>query len=453
MGNEQQMTDCHDAGAAGRFGSDRSSLADQFRSVRRSSIDMCKPLSAEEYRIQPIAEVSPPWWNLGHTSWFFARNVLRRLGGEYLPLDEQLDFVLNSYYVSLGERLARNRRGWMTRPTTEEIYAYRQSVDQRVLALIDSATETTLPELAWLLTIGMQHEQQHQELFYTEIKYILAQTPEPLRPAYRPRSEDTRCIAETQPASVVEFKGGLFDFGNVEGGWCWDNELPVHKYFLDDFALANRPVTNAEFLEFVDDGGYDNQLLWLDNGWNWRCREAWKAPLYWRREGRQWLQWTLGGTREVDASEPLCHVSFYEADAFARWKAETYDDQPAARLPTEREWEHAARSCNLEPERGHILHSGFLHPRAAPQNERMEQMFGDVWEWTASYYEPYPGYRPFPGNLTEYNSKFMDNQRVLRGGSCVTPAGHLRRSYRNFWSGETRFQFSGFRLAFSPASS
>jgi ergothioneine biosynthesis protein EgtB len=430
----------------------RESLSDRFRAVRQASVAMCQPLEAEDYRIQPVAEVSPPWWNLGHTSWFFARNVLLPLGGEYTPQDEKLDYVLNSYYASLGNRLARDRRGLMTRPTTEEIYEYRRSVDERVIRLIESAPESRLSELAWLLTIGMHHEQQHQELFYTEIKSILAQNPPSLRPAYRRQAAIADDGAASPPATIVGFAGGLFDFGNVEGGWCWDNELPVHKYFLTDFGLSSRLVTNGEYLEFLEDGGYDNQLLWLDNGWSWKCRERWTTPLYWERHDGQWMQWTLGGRRKLRASEPVCHVSFYEAEAFARWKAETFHEHRTARLPTEREWEHAVRSRELDPASGNLLCAEFLHPVAAEPGNRLAQMFGDVWEWTASYYEPYPGYQPFAGSLTEYNSKFMDNQRVLRGGSCVTPPGHLRRSYRNFWSGETRFQFSGLRLGYTSVT-
>jgi ergothioneine biosynthesis protein EgtB len=427
----------------------RASLVDQFRSVRQASLAMCEPLRPEDFRIQPIAEVSPPWWNLGHTSWFFARNVLRPMGGEYTAEDQTLDFVLNSYYASLGDRLGRDRRGLVTRPTTEEIYLYRRSVDQRVVRLIEQVTESRLPELAALLTIGGQHEQQHQELFYTEIKYILAQNPAPLRTAYRrpvPNSEPT---ASTPAPTLVDFAGGLFEFGNLEGGWCWDNELPIHKYFLADFAVSSRLVTNGEYLEFLEDGGYDRQLLWLDNGWAWKCREGWSAPLYWERSDGQWMQWTLTGMRALRGDEPVCHVSFYEADAFTRWKAQTYQNHSSARLLTEREWEHAARSLSQPPDSGNLLSTGTLHPAVARPAARLAQLFGDVWEWTSSYYEPYPGYRPFADSLAEYNGKFMDNQRVLRGGSCVTPPGHLRRSYRNFWSGQTRFQFSGFRLGYN----
>ncbi|MFZ5829477.1 MAG: ergothioneine biosynthesis protein EgtB [Planctomycetota bacterium] len=429
----------------------REALRERFHSVRQASESMCRPLRAEDYRIQPVPEVSPPWWNLGHTSWFFARNVLLPLGGEYTADDERLDYVLNSYYASLGSRLARNRRGLMTRPTTDEVYQYRRSVDARVLRLIESIADSRLAELAWLLTTGMQHEQQHQELFYTEIKYILAEAPPPLRAVYRERTESDVESPASHAATILGFDGGLYEFGNLEGGWCWDNELPVHKYYLTDFALSSRLVTCGEYAEFIADGGYDNQLLWLDNGWSWKCQQGWSAPLYWERSGESWSQWTLNGMSAVSAAEPVCHVSFYEAEAFARWKGETFSEHRSARLPSEREWEHAVRSLGQDPHTGNQLRADHLHPIPALADSRIAQLFGDAWEWTASYYEPYPGYRPFAGALTEYNSKFMDNQRVLRGGSCVTPPGHMRRSYRNFWSGETRFQFTGLRLAYDEA--
>ncbi len=427
---------------------DRQTLLEQFRSVRLASVAMCKPLSAEEHRIQPMADASPPWWNLGHTSWFFVRNVIEPFGGERLPEDADFDFVLNSYYVSLGSRVPRPRRGLISRPTNDEIYRYRATVDQRVEHLLETASDDRLEELSFVLTVGMHHERQHQELFYTEIKNILYQNPPPLRRPYRE-------IAAASPAAeppggweFIEFEGGLHEFGCLEDGWCWDNELPVHKYYLPDFAFADRLVTNGEYLEFVEDGAYRSQLLWLDNGWARAQEEGWEAPLYWeQRDGRWWI-WTLGGLRELDPNEPVCHVGFYEADAFARWKSETNARLRGARLPTEREWEYAARTAGVDAVHANLLDSGRLHPAApACSSSPISAMLGDVWEWTSSYYEPYPGYRPFRGTLAEYNGKFMDNQRVLRGGSCVTERDHVRISYRNFWSAAARFQFTGFRLA------
>jgi ergothioneine biosynthesis protein EgtB len=424
----------------------REALLARFRRVRQASITMCRPLRAEDFRLQPIEEVSPPWWNLGHTSWFFVRNVLEPFGGRLVREDAQYDFLLNSYYASLGSRLPRSRRGSITRPTTEEIYRYRASVDQRVEDLLETVDPGHLDALSSVLAIGLEHEQQHQELFYTEIKVILAQNLRELRQPYRAVPEEERPVDAVDPLRFVDFAGGLLEFGHRGQGWCWDNELPVHKFYLAPFALANRLVTNAEYQEFLDDHGYDQQLLWLDNGWARLQGEGWHAPLYWERVDGCWWLWTLDGMRPLPPEEPVCHVSFYEADAFARWKSQTAACHRGVRLPTEREWEQAARSTLCEPQEDAFLESDRLHPACAKGGRSLAQMAGCLWQWTSSYYEPYPGYRPFLGVLAEYNGKFMDNQRVLRGGSCVTPREHFRVSYRNFWSAPTRFQFTGIRL-------
>lgn len=406
---------------------ERLTLLDRYSQVRRASHEMCQTLEPAEFRVQPLDDVSPPWWNLGHTSWFFARNLLSVFGGETTQDDEAYDGLLNSYYASLGQRWPRGQRGLVTRPTTEEIFAYRVSVDRRVTQLIESIPAEHYAGMAEVLNIGLQHEQQHQELFYTEIKCILAQNPPHLRRAYTSgKPIEASGLTEAAAPQFIAFDGGLFDFGNLEAGWCWDNELPVHKQYLAPFALADRLVTNADYLQFMNDGGYRNQLLWLDNGWQQCQTLQWQAPLYWERYDDGWQTWMLSGMQPLAGHEPLCHVSFYEADAFARWQGETFAEQSNVRLPTEREWEHAARS-NVD--------------------RRLRDMIGVTWQWTASYYEPYPGYRPYPGALAEYNGKFMDNQRVLRGGSWATPPHHFRISYRNFWPATTRFQFTGLRLA------
>jgi ergothioneine biosynthesis protein EgtB len=458
---------------------ERQELIGKLRATRALSVELCRPLAAEDFRVQTMPDVSPPWWNLGHTSWFFAKNILEPFG-RYGAGDARLEYALNSYYESLGPRLARDHRGAVTRPTTDEVYRFRASVDERLAALIAEAGEADYPRLRFLTLTGIQHEQQHQELLVTEIKHILGSNVPELREPYRRDSgaagvpgdclapaSDGRCLA----AQAIAFAGGLFEFGNREGGWCWDNELPVHQAYLDPFALLNRLVTNGEYLEFIAQGGYSDPLLWLANGWE-RVREAgWAAPLYWEREGGRWLLWTLTGRRELDLDEPVCHVSFYEADAFARWKARGGGPWTGARLPTEREWEQAARISGFPGPAPNFLDSGNLHPRpfrlsvssphlppgagrpagadpAPATPSGLVQLGGDLWEWTTNHYEPYPGYQPFDGNLMEYNGKFMDNQRVLRGGSCATPASHIRPSYRNFWPADTRFQFSGIRLAF-----
>jgi ergothioneine biosynthesis protein EgtB len=445
----------------------REALLGEYRRVRAASVEMCRPLAPEAYRVQPVEEVSPPWWNLGHTSWFFVRNVLEPLGGRSAAEDADFDYVLNSYYASLGERIARCRRGSCTVPSTESVYRYRASVDQRVAELIETIADDLFDELERVVTLGLNHEQQHQELFYTEIKFILGQDPPRLRTAYRAAAtDDTQPAPLAGPMRFVEFSGGLFEFGHVEHGWCWDNELPVHRRFLEPFALADRLVTNGEYLEFINDGGYKRQLLWLDNGWSSAQQEGWEAPLYWEPHDGEWLHWTLAGLLPLDLNEPVSHVSFYEADAFARWTAETFSEASGARLPSEFQWEQAARDAARAAPDVAFLDGGQLRPRGGlqrgmgfqPMSEshgleahatqcKLRQMFGALWQWTSSYYEPYPGYRPFPGALAEYNSKFMDNQRVLRGGSCVTPRDHFHLSYRNFWPAATRFQFTGLRLA------
>jgi ergothioneine biosynthesis protein EgtB len=432
------------------YGDRRQSLLTAFRRVRAATIEMCRPLEPEAFRVQPMEDVSPPWWNLGHTSWFFARNVLQPFGGETHAKDADFDFVLNSYYAALGPRLARAHRGSMTRPATDEVFAYRSSVDERMDRLIESIDGDQWEDFERVVTIGLNHEQQHQELFYTEIKYILWQDPPRLRRAYRPAESVDRSPPRPRgpdKLQFVPFDGGLFQFGGLEPGFCWDNELPVYRQFLEPFALADRLITNGEFREFIDDGGYQQQLLWLDNGWNCAERGAWEAPLYWERDGHEWQQWTLAGLVPLDLAEPVSHVSFYEIDAFARWKSATWSDDRGVVLPDERQWEHAARAAAPEHEPGGFLDGGRLQPNRDSGGRRLRQMFGQVWQWTRSYYEPYPGYKPFPGNLAEYNSKFMDNQRVLRGGSCVTPRDHFHISYRNFWAAPTRFQFTGIRLA------
>lgn len=433
--------------------SDRAQLHRSFVDVRQASLRMCQGLEPSDYRVQPREEVSPPWWNLGHTSWFFARNVLALHGGQYIEQDRNYDFLLNSYYASLGSRVARWRRGNLTRPTTEDIYAYRRSVDDRVEALIDSIDEDRLPELAALLWIGINHEQQHQELFYTEIKAILFENPPDFRPSYRdmtalgpiPEGSDTACFDRS---TWLPVEGGLFEFGHREGGWCWDNELPVHKAYLEGFEMADRLTTCGEYLEFIEDGGYERQLLWLDNGWAAAQSAEWKAPLYWEKGDECWRIFTLSGAQPVNRDEPVCHLSFYEADAFARWKSETFSEFEGARLPSEYEWEHSARHLLPTAESANLLSARRLHPSPACRaNGAIRQMIGDAWEWTSSYYAPYPGYRAYEGTLAEYNGKFMDNQRVLRGGSCLTEPNHIRLSYRNFWSASTRFQSTGVRLA------
>jgi len=423
----------------------REELLKAFKDVRQASIKMCEPLEPEDFQVQPTEEVSPPKWNLGHTSWFFWQFLLKPRGMS-LPVDEGYAYLLNSYYHRAGLRGERGRRGMRTRPTVKEIYQYRKTVDGRMEKLLVEAPETEREELTFLATVGVNHEQQHQELFYTEIKNIYFVNPVNLRPAYHKRGEQAITAAGQGEPEFIPFKGGTFEFGNVEGGWCWDNEMEVHKAFVEDFALQDKLVTNRGYLEFMEDGGYGNSLLWLSDGWFEIEKQQWRAPLYWENIAGKWWTFTLSGMREIDPAEPVCHLSFYEAAAFASWKSQTDAKFKGVRLPTEREWELAARKSAAGPD-GNLFERGELHPTADSLGKGMSQMFGDVWEWTSSHYEPYPGFQEFPNNLSEYNGKFMNNQRVLRGGSCVTPRNHIRVSYRNFWAPATRFQFTGLRLA------
>ncbi len=423
----------------------KQALLERFRATRKLSDDLCTPLAPEDFRIQTMPDVSPPWWNLGHTSWFFAKNLLEPMAG--FEMDPGLEFVLNSYYEVHGERLERARRGSVTRPTTDEVRDFRARVTEGMVDLIESRYDSDSDRLDFLTTTGIHHEQQHQELLVTELKHILGSNPLPLRRAYVVSAAADR--EQRAPAARwLPFEGGLEEVGNLEGGWCWDNELPVHKVWLDPFEFSNRPVTVGEYLEFIEDGGYERPLLWLANGWSAVQSGLWTAPLYWERRDGEWLLWTLQGMRPLAPDEPVCHVSFYEADAFATWKGQSDRAYRGSRLPTESEWELAVRRQGFREEEANLLSSGLLHPAVARSGAEGEllQSAGDVWEWTSSHYEPYPGYQTFDGALTEYNGKFMDNQRVLRGGSCATPTHHLRVSYRNFWPAETRFQFSGFRL-------
>jgi ergothioneine biosynthesis protein EgtB len=426
---------------------DREALRHRFDSTRALSLELCRPLSAEDYRIQSMPDVSPPWWNLGHTSWFFARNVLHAFG-RYEAHWERFEYPLNSYYEGLGPRLPRLDRGRVTRPATEEILRYRREVDTSLRALIEAEPPGKgFDRLAELVEIGCQHEQQHQELLLTEVKHIRWSAPPALRSPYRPG--DPPAHGSAPPHRFVELPGGLVEIGNLEGGWSWDNELPVHRAWLEPFGLGNRLVTNGEYLEFMADGAYQKPLLWLSNGWGQVKAQGWTSPLYWELADGAWNTWTLGGPRPVDPDEPVSHVSFYEAEAYARWAG--------ARLPTGSEWEHGARTAGFDPSRGNLLdglEASPLQPRTASPEDgaALLQTAGELWEWTTSHYEPYPGYRPFDGDLMEYNGKFMDNQRVLRGGSWATPRNHIRVSYRNFWPGDTRFQASGIRLATNGGS-
>jgi ergothioneine biosynthesis protein EgtB len=398
-------------------------LAVRFREVRALTLHLCEPLEVEDYVVQSMPDASPARWHLAHTTWFFETFVL---SGQ-APFHPDYRFLFNSYYNAVGDRWERAARGALSRPTVREVMDYRRAVDKRVLDLFSTPAAEPLFSV---VELGLHHEQQHQELLLTDLKHAFGLNP--LRPAYRP-APPPQPVAPA-PLTWTEYPAEVRFIGHGGTEFAFDNERPRHRVHVGAFRLSGRLATCAEYLAFMNDGGYARPELWLSDGWAACGRHGWQAPLYWeKREGQWWLM-TLHGLRPVDPAEPVCHISHYEADAFARWSG--------ARLPTEAEWEVAAEG---RPVRGRFLDPGRLHP--APAGADDSQLFGDAWEWTASAYSAYPGYRPPPGALGEYNGKFMCNQLVLRGGSCVTPPGHVRPTYRNFFGPEARWQFTGVRLA------
>jgi ergothioneine biosynthesis protein EgtB len=409
-------------------------LAEAYRSVRRCSEQLCEPLEIEDYVIQSMPDASPVKWHLAHTSWFFETFVLMALLPGYRPFDPRFAVLFNSYYNAVGPRWPRSQRGLLSRPTVAEVYAYRKHVNHGMETLFQPPHRALLEQAANALIVGLNHEQQHQELIVTDVKHALAGNP--LRPVYRRRPPAT---GRRPAGGWTAFPAGLSMIGREGEGFAFDNESPRHQTYLQEFRLADRLVTNGEYMKFLSDGAYDRPELWLSDGWAARQSEAWAAPLYWVREGGEWFATTHGGFQPVDLAEPVCHVSFYEADAYARWAG--------ARLPTEAEWETAASSVRIT---GHFLEAGNFHPAAVVASDDggpLFQLYGDVWQWTASPYVGYPGYAPLPGALGEYNGKFMCNQMVLRGASCATPRTHARRTYRNFFPPNARWQFTGIRLA------
>ncbi|MBN2887644.1 MAG: ergothioneine biosynthesis protein EgtB, partial [Chromatiaceae bacterium] len=388
-----------------------------------------------DYGLQVVPEASPPKWHLAHVSWFFETFLLRPFAPDYRVFHPRFEYLFNSYYEQTGSGFwPRAERGLLSRPRVTEVYDYRRHVDGAMLGLIEQASADDWPRIARRLRIGLNHEQQHQELLLTDIKRHFGHNP--LFPAYREDLPGAR-PAEPEPLRWLDFEGGLTSLGAGPEGFAFDNERPAHRVFLEPFRLADRLVTNGDYLDFIADGGYSHPAHWLSDGWATLRAQGWQAPLYWERLDDEWHLFTLGGLRPLDLAEPVAHLSFYEADAFASWAGK--------RLPTEAEWEHVARE---QPLRGNFVDDGWLHPRAAQTGEEgVRQLFGDLWEWTGSAYRPYPGYRAPAGAIGEYNGKFMCNQMVLRGGSCATTRDHLRPTYRNFFYPQERWQFQGFRLA------
>jgi len=417
--------------------SDRSAERDRFAAIRQQTETLAAHLSPEDQAIQSMPDVSPTKWHLAHTSWFFETFLLGPLDPAYREFDPAFAYLFNSYYEAVGPRHPRPERGLLSRPTIDAVAAYRDHVTAAMLRLIETAGEAVWQQAAPLIELGTHHEQQHQELILMDIKHVFSVNP--LLPAYQaPRPH---AVAPERPATAwAEFAGGLHEIGHAGSGFAFDNEGPRHKIWLEPFRLASHPVSCSEYLDFIADGGYRRPELWLSEGWAAVQQQGWQAPLYWRCEDGKWLIFTLSGERPVDPAEPVCHVSFYEADAFARWSEK--------RLPTEAEWEIAARDAPLH---GNLADSGHVHPSpdAASANDKqpLRQMIGDVWEWTATPYIAYPRFRPAAGAVGEYNGKFMSNQMVLRGGAAVTPADHMRITYRNFFPPSARWAFSGLRLA------
>jgi ergothioneine biosynthesis protein EgtB len=418
---------------------DRTEIIESFRKTRALTEELAGPLMIEDYVIQSMEDVSPPKWHLGHTSWFFDAFLLKRFSPNYKVYHELYEFVFNSYYEAVGDRVPRPNRGLLSRPTVQDIYNYRAYIDSEMFSLIDQVNQKDWEAFSFLVTLGINHEQQHQELLVTDIKNILAINP--LRPIYQEQPQPISAPAPT--AQFVPLEGGLIEIGHTGIGFSFDNERPRHKVFMQDFLLQNRLVTNGEFLEFINDGGYSDFRHWLSDGWAIVKQHGWTSPMYWENKDGVWFQMTLTGWKRVDPNEPVCHVSYYEADAFAKWAQK--------RLPTEAEWEYAADSLGTQPAGGNFLDRKSFHPVACqPTGATLMQMLGDVWEWTSSAYLPYPGFAPESGAVSEYNGKFMSNQMVLRGGSCATPQNHIRTTYRNFFQCDKRWQFTGIRLASDP---
>jgi ergothioneine biosynthesis protein EgtB len=404
----------------------------RYGAVRAQSLSLTATLSAEDQLIQSMPDVSPTKWHLAHTSWFFETFLLLSHLAGAEPFDPAFGYLYNSYYEAVGERWPRAERGLLSRPSLDEVLAYRAHVDAGMERLIGEADADLWARIEPLLELGLHHEQQHQELILMDIKHVFSINP--LAPAYQPAPRPAG--APAQPVDWIRFPGGLVEIGHDGKGFAFDNEGPRHKVWLEPFDLASRPATCGDYLAFIEDGGYRRAELWLSEGWASAQREGWTAPLYWRLDEGEWSIFTLGGLRPLDPAEPVCHVSFYEADAFARWSGR--------RLPSEAEWELAARTVSGE---GHLAGASLFHPQAATAASGLQQMTGDVWEWTASPYAPYPRYRAPEGAIGEYNGKFMSNQMVLRGGAAVTPEDHVRPTYRNFFPPAARWAFSGLRLA------
>jgi ergothioneine biosynthesis protein EgtB len=431
-----------------RSGSGRvERLLARFHQIRDFTNTLCAGLEPEDYVVQSMPDVSPTKWHLAHTTWFFETFILKKFSPSYRSEIPQYAYLFNSYYNAAGDMHRRDLRGLISRPTVREAKRYRASIDSHIDKLLSGADEKLLDEIEPILVLGTHHEQQHQELLVTDIKHVFAQNP--LYPVFREAKtaglNSATPGSQSSPLQFVDFEEAIVAIGHDGRGFAYDNEGPRHRALVPAFSLASRPVTNGEYMAFIEDNGYKRPEFWLSLGWmtvNESALGGWQTPLYWTKHDGTWWNFTLSGFRPVDESEPVTHVSYFEADAYANWAG--------ARLPTEFEWEHAASDYPIE---GNFVENENFHPRALSRSgndRRLHQMFGDVWGWTRSAYSAYPGYRAAPGALGEYNGKFMCNQYVLRGGSCATSRSHIRRTYRNFFQPEKRWQFTGIRLARDP---
>jgi ergothioneine biosynthesis protein EgtB len=430
-------------------------LLGRFHQIRDFTNSLCGGLEPEDYVVQSMPDVSPTKWHVAHTTWFFETFILKKFSPGYRSEIPQYAYLFNSYYNAAGDMHRRDLRGLISRPTVREAQRYRASIDSHIDDLLSGADEKSLDEIEPILVLGIHHEQQHQELLVTDIKHVFAQNP--LYPVFREgRARPKPVLSEVEggpreistdgsaihPYRFIDFDEATVEIGHDGRGFAYDNEGPQHRALVPAFSLASRPITNGEYIAFIEDNGYTRPEFWLSLGWMTVNDQRWKAPLYWTKHDGAWWNFTLSGFRPVDESEPVTHVSYFEADAYVNWAG--------ARLATEFEWERAALDYPIE---GNFVDDENFHPRAlstSGNDRRLQQMFGDVWEWTRSAYSPYPGYRAAPGALGEYNGKFMCNQYVLRGGSCATSRTHIRRTYRNFFQPEKRWQFTGIRLARDP---
>ncbi len=422
-----------DRKVAGSFDWAPANLIQKFLEVRNFTEKITDPLEIEDYVVQVTENASPAKWHLAHTTWFFETFLLEKELKDYDPVHPQYSYLFNSYYLQTGVPHCRARRGNISRPTVKQVYEYRESINENVVKLLSKATEEQFKRWGPIVEIGIHHEQQHQELLMTDLKYMFSQNP--LNPVYK--EADRPQTASLLSESWTRFDEGVYEVGHPGNSFGYDNEFPRHKTYIHEFELANRLVKNAEFLEFIESGAYGESKWWLDEGFSTVRDDKWIAPLHWRKIDGVWHHFTLSGLEKVKPNDPVTHVSYFEADAYARWKG--------LRLPTEQEWEVAANDLKIE---GNFADAGYLQPVGLQgSGDGLQQMFGEVWQWTQSSYSPYPGYKPLPGALGEYNGKFMCNQYVLRGGSCATSKSHFRKTYRNFFHANERWQFTGIRLA------